>query len=183
MSNPIIVHDRPAEDPAVAKKTEAAEEAIIAIEDIVGSYYNMDLTTLEEFVDLLKCIYNKCKPFVESPAPSPAEKKTGNKVGITTNSKHVLTWSYANDNDIRVVGDVCAPGQMQISAYENKKLVLIGSAFGSRWLAIRLARFIRNGLVSHRMKRRRNKQNRAARKAAANNPVNPVNPVQNKEAV
>ena len=97
------------------------------------------------------------------------EKKTGNKVGITYNAKHLLTWSYANDNDIRVVGDVCAPGQMQISGYENKKLVLVGSVFGSRWLAIRLARFIRNGLVSHRMKRRRNKQNRAARKSAAAN--------------
>jgi hypothetical protein len=39
--------------------------------------------------------------------------------------------------------------------------------FGGRWLAIRLARFIRNGLVSHRMKRRRNKANRRAREAAA----------------
>ena len=95
------------------------------------------------------------------------EEKTGNAVGITSNAKHVLAWSYTDDNDIRVVGDVCAPGQMQISAYENKKLVLIGSVFGGRWLAIRLARFVRNGLVSHRMKRRRNKQNRAARKAAA----------------
>ena len=98
---------------------------------------------------------------------TPKEEKTGNAVGITSNAKHVLAWSYTDDNDIRVVGDVCAPGQMQISAYENKKLVLIGSVFGGRWLAIRLARFVRNGLVSHRMKRRRNKQNRAARKAAA----------------
>lgn len=114
-------------------------------------------------------------------APAPAEKKTGNAVGITSNAKHCLVWSYTDGNDIRVVGDVCAPGQMQISGYENKKLVLIGSVFGSRWLAIRLVRFIRNGLVSHRMKRRRTKQNRAARKAAANNPVNPVNPVENKE--
>lgn len=109
---------------------------------------------------------------VKAPPPgngSRARGKTGNAVGITSNAKHVLAWSYANDNDIRVVGDVCAPGQMQISGYENKKLVLVGSVFGSRWLAIRLARFIRNGLVSHRMKRRRNKQNRAARKSAAAN--------------
>ena len=103
----------------------------------------------------------------DQPAPASAEEKTGNKVGITYNAKHVLAWSYEDACDIRVVGDVCAPGQVQISGYENKKLVLIGSVFGSRWLAIRLARFIRNGLVSHRMKRRRNKQSRAARKAAA----------------
>ena len=100
------------------------------------------------------------------------EKKTGNAVGVTTNAKHCLAWSYANDNDIRVVGDVCAPGQMQISAYDNKKLVLVGSVFGGRWLAIRLARFVRNGLVSHRMKRRRNKANRRAREAAAGNAAN-----------
>ena len=103
---------------------------------------------------------------------TPKVEKTGNAVGITSNAKHCLVWSYANDCDIRVVGDVCAPGQMQISGYKNKELVLIGSVFGSRWLAIRLARFIRNGLVSHCMKRRRNKANRRAREAAAGNAAN-----------
>ena len=107
----------------------------------------------------------------------PAEKKTGKKVGIVCNKKGVLAWSYAEDLDIRVTGHVTGPGEMNVFAYKNNMCVLQGTVFGSRWEACRIICYIRNGLVSGCMKRRRNKANRAARKAAALNPVNPVNPV------
>ena len=106
-----------------------------------------------------------------------SEKNTGKKIGIVLNKKSVLAWNYDDDLDIRVVGNITAPNEMDVYAYENGKIVFHGTALCSRWTACKIIRYIRNGLVSNRMKRRHSKAARAARKAAALNPVNPVNPV------
>ena len=109
-------------------------------------------------------------PATAAMAPS-SEKKTGKKVGIVLNKKSMLAWNYDNDLDIHVVGNIATPHAIDVHAYENGKIVFQGTAFCNRWTACKIIRYIRNGLVSNRMKRRHGKAARAARKAAALNPV------------
>ena len=93
-------------------------------------------------------------------------KKRG-LVGNCANNRHIMSWNYSDELDItcRVTGN--AEGDVWDFSLENLgRLRAHGTVYGGRWLAIRLAKAMRNGLTSFRMRRRKSKSNRAVRKSA-----------------
>ena len=91
-------------------------------------------------------------------------------VGIKSNAKHILAYSYANDLDIRCTGDESAPGIWTVRLKSGGNLKLHADVFGGRWLAMKICQYLRNGMVSKRMHKRSNNANRRARAAAALSP-------------
>jgi len=93
-------------------------------------------------------------------------KKRG-LIGNCANNRHIMSWNYSDELDIacRVTGN--AEGNEWDFFLENLGRVRAhGTVYGGRWLAIRLAKAMRNGLTSFRMHRRKSSSNRAARKSA-----------------
>ena len=93
-------------------------------------------------------------------------KKCG-LIGNCANNRHIMSWNYSDELDIacRVTGN--AEGNEWDFFLENLGRVRAhGTIYGGRWLAIRLAKAMRNGLTSFRMRRRKSSSNRAVRKSA-----------------
>ena len=88
-------------------------------------------------------------------------------IGTCANNRHIMSWNYSDELDItcRVTGN--AEGNEWDFFLENLGRVRAhGTVYGSRILAICLAKAMRNGLTSFRMRRRQSHSNRAARKSA-----------------
>jgi len=88
-------------------------------------------------------------------------------IGNCANNRHIMSWNYSDELDItcRVTGN--AEGNEWDFFLENLGRVRAhGTVYGGRWLAICLAKAMRNGLTSFRMRRRKSSSNRAARKSA-----------------
>ena len=88
-------------------------------------------------------------------------------IGTCAHNRHIMSWNYSDELDItcRVTGN--AEGNEWDFFLENLGRVRAhGTVYGGRWLAIRLAKAMRNGLTSFRMRRRKSSSNRAARKSA-----------------
>ena len=102
--------------------------------------------------------------------PFQAEAELAKKrglIGNCANNRHIMSWNYSDELDIacRATGDA-AGIEWEFSLWELGRVRAHGTVYGGRWLAIRLAKAMRNGLTSFRMHRRKSSSNRAARKSA-----------------
>jgi len=87
-----------------------------------------------------------------------SEKEQKGLVGIKSNHEYIIAYSYADGLDIR-----CTAGKLQdnlwsVNLVSNGLTVLRASIIGGRWRAVTLCRFLRNGMVSRRMRKRKAKK-------------------------
>lgn len=151
-------------------KTNSAEPRLAEVSSALVSVLDPIATRLEQLVkDGFYVTPEAARKFAEEQskkAEAELAKKRG-LIGDCANNRHLMSWNYSDELDItcRVTGN--AEGNEWDFFLENLGRVRAhGTVYGGRWLAIRLAKAMRNGLTSFRMHRRKSSSNRAARKSA-----------------
>lgn len=97
----------------------------------------------------------------ESPAESaepesPETPKKRGLVGVRYNDTSAMAYSYANNLEVLCQARKVKDGGWSIEGRSFGSLKISATVFGGKWMAIRLMRFIRNGLVSRAMRHKKN---------------------------
>lgn len=95
-------------------------------------------------------------------------------VGMKYNHDHVLAFSYEDGLDVRVTADRFDEGWM-LQAVVDNKAVFSGYISAGGGYARAICRFVRNGIVSRRLRHRRSAANKAKREGAGETPALPGN--------
>lgn len=105
------------------------------------------------------CASASLREKIDPAAPTP---KRG-LVGIISNKRNVLAWSYEDGLCVRVMAHELKPELWQLRLESGGSLRMLATVFGGRGTANRLCSYVRNGMVSRAMKLKHNPNRRAAK--------------------